>query len=52
MYITHIEAEFPGAHAFFPKWNEAEWKKTLLFSNEIDEKHKFSFDVYQYDRIT
>ena len=45
MYITHIEAEFPGAHAFFPKWNEAEWKKTLLFSNEIDEKRFLRFSL-------
>jgi len=50
MYLTEVNAEFSGADAFFPKIKEEEWTKKLLFSHEIDEKHAFSFKVFQYDR--
>ncbi len=51
MYITHVDGTFSSADAFFPKWKEEEWKKTLLFNHEVDEKHEFAFEVYQYDKI-
>ncbi|MFK7757014.1 MAG: dihydrofolate reductase [Flavobacteriales bacterium] len=51
MYITHVKGTFSGADAFFPNWQEEEWKKTLLFSKETDERHEFAFDVFQYDKL-
>ena len=51
MYITHVNGVFPEAHAFFPNWKEEEWKKTLLFSHEVDDKHDFAFEVHQYDKL-
>ncbi len=51
MYITHIDASFPGAHTFFPVWDELRWERKLLFSHGADEKHDYGFEVYQYDKL-
>jgi dihydrofolate reductase len=39
-----------GADTFFPVFNESTYKKSLLFSQAIDEKHEANFEVYQYTK--
>jgi dihydrofolate reductase len=44
MYITRVDAEFADAHAFFPKFNAAEWDEAVLGKHEADDKHAYSFE--------
>jgi dihydrofolate reductase len=44
MYITRVDAEFADAHAFFPKFNEADWEEAVLGKHEADDKHAYSFE--------
>jgi dihydrofolate reductase len=50
LLITHVDASFPDAHAFFPTVDFSEWKKTLLQKQEKDEKHAFAFEIYRYTK--
>lgn len=49
LYITHVNAEFPDAHAHFPKFNPEDWNVTVLSEHPKDEQHAFSFVIKQYD---
>ncbi|MFN8776874.1 MAG: dihydrofolate reductase [Flavobacteriales bacterium] len=50
MYLTHVDAAYPDAHAHFPEFFPGEWRRTLLNSHGTDERHAFSFDIFRYDR--
>ncbi|MFN8863778.1 MAG: dihydrofolate reductase [Flavobacteriales bacterium] len=50
MYLTHVDAEFPDAHAHFPEFFEADWTKELLSEHEADDRHAYSFRIFRYDR--
>ena len=50
MFITHIHGDY-DADTFFPEFDESEWKKELLFKQEIDDRHKNSFEVFRYTFI-
>lgn len=50
IYLTHVDAEFPGAHAFFPEFDEELYDTELLFTQEKDEKHAHAFKVLKYTR--
>ena len=47
LYLTHVKESF-DADVYFPKFDTSQWKRKLLSSHEKDEKHSFSFDIYQY----
>ncbi len=49
MFITYVDGVF-DADTFFPEFDEQEWKSALIGAQEIDEKHDFSFKIYQYLR--
>lgn len=49
MIITEIDAEFEG-DTCFPKVDELNWTKTLLFSHAIDDKNPYSFNVWTYTK--
>jgi len=51
MYITQVEAVFDDAEVFFPEFDESLWNKIELFKKEKDEKHQYSFVVYEYNKI-
>ena len=51
MYITHVDAAFPDAHAVFPSFNVEEWNASILSEHPKDEAHAYSFVIKQYDRI-
>ena len=50
MYITHVNAAFPDAHAVFPSFNVEEWNASILSEHPKDEAHAYSFVIKQYDR--
>ena len=49
IFITYVDGVF-DADTFFPEFDEQEWKSALIGAQEIDEKHDFSFKIYQYLR--
>jgi dihydrofolate reductase len=51
MYITQVEAVFDDAEVFFPEFDESLWNRKELFKKEKDEKHQYSFVVYEYNKI-
>ncbi len=49
MLITYIDHEFEG-DAFFPDFNESDWKKDTLMEYSKDEKNKYDFVVYRFTK--
>ncbi|MFM7007370.1 MAG: dihydrofolate reductase [Flavobacteriales bacterium] len=47
LFLTHIAKTY-GADTFFPDFDGALYTKTLLFSQDQDEKHDASFEVFRY----
>ena len=50
LYLTHIDASFSGADAFFPQVNFAEWKETFREHHKADDSNPHSFTVINYER--
>ena len=50
MYITEVDAVFSDAEVFFPDFLESQWERKILSSKEKDEKHQYSFVVYEYNK--
>jgi dihydrofolate reductase len=50
IYLTVIESSFPGAHAFFPNFDESLYTRELLFTQKQDDKHAYSFSTYKYTK--
>jgi dihydrofolate reductase len=50
MYITHVHHSYE-AETFFPEFDAAQWKSSLLFQQEIDEKHEAAFTVRKYTKV-
>jgi dihydrofolate reductase len=48
MFLTHIEKTY-GADTFFPEFNAQRYRKELIFSQAIDEKHEAAFAAYRYE---
>jgi dihydrofolate reductase len=51
MYLTRVHTSIPDADAFFPSFNEAEWKLSWSEDHVADEKHRFSFTFQQWERV-
>jgi dihydrofolate reductase len=49
LYLTHIEKVY-GADTFFPAFDAAQFEKTLLFEQAIDDKHEAAFKAYHYSK--
>ena len=47
MFITHIDGDY-DADTFFPEFDESKWSKELVLKQEIDDRHKNSFEVFRY----
>jgi len=50
LYITQVKASFNVVDTHFPKWNEDHWSLDHCESHEIDEKHKYAFDLCVLNR--
>jgi len=49
MYLTHVDATCEG-DAWFPKYNESEWKKVESKNVPADDKNNYSFTISKYKR--
>ena len=41
LYLTEVDGEFPRADAFFPKFNESEWKLFESFHHDKDDRNNY-----------
>jgi len=48
LYITHVNAEFPDADAFFPTIDMHIWEKTKSEKYEKDELNKYNLEFAEY----
>lgn len=51
MYISEIKHSFDG-DAFFPEFDESQWKETERVNHPKDERHDYEFDFVTYEKIT
>lgn len=47
MLITHVDGIY-DADIFFSEFDSDEWEQEVLFSQEIDDKHKVEFEIKRY----
>lgn len=50
LVLTHVEADFPDAEAFFPPFEAEHWKKEVLGHVPADDKHAFAFTFARYTK--
>jgi len=50
IYLTEIHQDFDG-QVTFPEFDKTEWKETSRIHHAIDERHEFTFDFVQYERL-
>jgi dihydrofolate reductase len=50
LYVTRIDHEFEG-DAYFPSYDEAEWRLVSQENGVTDERNPYTFAFYIYDRI-
>jgi len=51
LYITEVDVNIANADAYFPKFNENEFKLTSSEYVDKDEKNDYSFTIRVYDRV-
>lgn len=51
IYLTHVDVEFEDADAYFPKFDVEDFSVKTLMNHQVDEKHKYSFEVKEYRRL-
>ena len=52
LYITRVHANFPEADTFFPEIDRTRWIQRSEETHPADEKNKFSFTFYEYNKKT
>ena len=50
LYITKIHHRFEDADAYFPEWNDKEWKTAYEEFHPEDDRHKYAFDFLILER--
>ena len=50
LYLTRVHASFPEADTFFPEIDWTKWVKRSEEAYPQDEKNKFSFTFYEYNK--
>ena len=50
MYISHVDASFPDAHAFFPDYNAENWSQVYYEAYPQNERNEFAFEFAIYER--
>jgi dihydrofolate reductase len=51
LYLTHVDTKVVGAEAFFPRFNQDEWRVTCRATHGVDEKHAHALEFVDYERI-
>jgi dihydrofolate reductase len=50
LYLTWVDTAVEGADAFFPRFDEREWKETARVEHPADAKHDHAFAFVDYER--
>jgi dihydrofolate reductase len=50
MHLTRVDTEIAGADAFFPDFDEAQWRVTEVATHAADAAHAHSFAFVDYVR--
>jgi dihydrofolate reductase len=48
MHLTWIDAAVDGADAFFPRFDESQWRETFRETHAADAKHAYGFAFVDY----
>ncbi len=51
IYLTRVHASFKG-DTFFPELDKREWKLISEEKNKVDDKHKYPYTFFVYERIS
>ena len=51
MHLTLVDTVVEGADAWFPRFDETEWRVTARALHPSDVKHAYAFEDVDYDRI-
>lgn len=51
LYLTRVQAEFPDADTFFPETDRRGWKIISTETFPPDEKNKYAFTFYEYEKV-
>lgn len=51
MYITNVNGVF-NADTFFPSFDKSSWNQEEIMSQELDDKHNYTFKTYIYTKIS
>ena len=50
MLLTRVNGSFDQATVFFPAWKEKSWSMEVVYEQESDDKHAYSFVVERWER--
>lgn len=50
LYVTEVQAVFPGATVFFPKIDTSVWKEASREHHEADERNAYAYDFVLYNK--
>ena len=50
MLLTRVNGSFDQATVFFPAWKEKDWSMKVIYEQESDDKHAYSFVVERWER--
>ena len=50
LHLTWIDTEADRPDAFFPSFDQSQWRETFRERHAADERHEFSFTFIDYER--
>jgi dihydrofolate reductase len=51
MHLTFVDTKVQGADAWFPEFDERDWREVARAHHPADAKHAFAFDDVDYERV-
>ncbi|MBA3487820.1 MAG: dihydrofolate reductase [Lysobacter sp.] len=51
LYLTHVDTEVPGADAFFPAFDPAQWRVVSRELHPADARHPWRFEFVEYAKL-
>jgi dihydrofolate reductase len=51
MHLTFVDTLVEAADAFFPEWNQSEWREVSREKHGIDDRHALEFSFVDFERL-
>jgi dihydrofolate reductase len=51
LHLTYVDTVVEGADAWFPEWDESQWRVTSRAHHPSDAQHAFAFEDVDWERI-